>query len=181
MIMDKCIWSPVGHLVGPLPMNTFINDQALSGMEDALARAPNPNHLTCWAKELTQYDRIHKLIMSYVVRNESYAVVRPDATVTIVRDNTIDDKFYLKALPGEQYIRINDLHVGETLLPANDFAAWASEATWCGADDCYSMQPAIEREKARNYAAEYLIGSIAWLPLLGSVVFAHPMHGLEDE
>lgn len=174
--MDDCKWSTEGHLVG-LPGN--------DELQHALAR-PADQDPKPWASNLEHFNRLRALIEGYVKCNKSYAIVFPNGSIRISRDQSMDIDFAKKALPDEKNIRVVDLETEDSPpLSVKDFAVWAADETIAGAEEKYkqveNVQDLYKLEDARNYAAEYLMRNGAWMPTLGPVIFAHPSHGMTQE
>lgn len=161
--LSNCTWSADNRLIGLSPSQP-------RALHDALQRAPQEQSTPYG--DLDHFESLAELISVCVQRNKSVAIVRPDNTMTIVRDDGSDPDFPEKAL-GEEAVRPNALEDGCAFDNPAEFAAWALESTWCG-DGLGDGGT-----NARNYAAEYLIRNCAWTPLSGAVLFAHADHGID--
>ena len=167
--LSNCTFDENNHLIDiPSTEPLYVGEL----LRDALRRAPQED--TTPYCDLDHFAQIKSLISEYVKRNNSIAIVHPDNTITIKKDDGSDPDFAEKAL-AEARIRPNVLEDGCAFHDPTEFAAWATEATWCGdgLDESGTNK--------RNYAAEYLIRNKAWTPLSGPVLFAHADHGVPQE
>lgn len=164
--LSNCTFDENKRLIGiPFTEPPWVGDM----LRDALLRAPQED-ATPYG-DLDHFAQIKSLISEYVKRNKSIAIVRPDNTITIMADDGSDPDFPEKALV-EPHVHPNALEDGCAFHDPNEFAAWATEETWCG--DGLGENGTNKR----NYAAEYLIRNKAWTPLSGPVLFAHVDHGV---
>ena len=162
--LSNCQFDETDRLVGlPRSDPPYVSDALL----EALQRAPQ-QCVTPYG-DLDHFRQMLSIVEEFVKPNKSVAVVRPDNTIIVVRDGG-SDGFATKLL-GEAYVRPNDMEEESAFFDHTQFAAWASDSTWCG----------DKVENGRNYAAEYLIRNCAWTPLSGPVLFAHANHGDDDE